>query len=741
MKLPLIFLVPISISPLTAQNLLTNSDFEQGNAGFTSQYFFTAATSAQESYAVSMNPRNNNSLFANMADHTSGSGSMLVVNGSTNTDEPYAWRQEVAVLDGASYRFSFWAANLYGSSPSVIDIKINGNSVGAPIAIVPDLGVWNQYGVDWTAEGSATAAIEITFDSTAFGGNDTAFDDLSFLRTSGTCIRPEEIPPGFVAEGLVVGLSVPGNSNPFLAGQPDGAATKSDSAPNESPVEALAVTPGDILIFGATGGTSYQGGNPFSPTDGSSFFPSASALGTAGYTTTITEGPRLGTGLPINTLVGVFLSDNVPVDPAPDSLVYEDGLDFELLTPGLRQIFYIGDGLTGNQEGIRQQFIVPEGATRLFLGSTDGFGWFNNSGQFFVDICRLQNGSTGTVLGPTSIRFDQKNYEAEQGAAVSGSIQVDPLPPGGLYSQGMMITLRSTDGAFVGVLTPEIEPLLDNDGPLAMTSQLTMDPGTGGIKGTAPFATTRRNLFSTSLATFSINDLPVGEYDLGIIPWNQLGPTEDIFVTGLCQTLDPFITFEPSKLNIIGGALPEITLAGGLTLNRQTSLINQAITVTNNTGRAINGFRLFITDLPEGVQLWNAHGIIDGVPYIDIFTTLEAGASLEILLEYYRPSRQLGFTPTFALTEATGVAPGPGASPPLGLDLRVLRLDTRGLLLEFLSENGKSYTIEYSDDMMTWKVSPPAVAGTGERIQWIDSGPPNTETFPSGARFYRILQN
>jgi len=62
------------------------------------------------------------------------------------------------------------------------------------------------------------------------------------------------------------------------------------------------------------------------------------------------------------------------------------GLNFSTLSPLLQQTFFIGDGLTGNGSGTVQTFIVPAGATRLYLGSVDGFGWYNNTGSFNVTV-------------------------------------------------------------------------------------------------------------------------------------------------------------------------------------------------------------------------------------------------------------------------------------------------------------------------------------------------------------------
>lgn len=69
---------------------------------------------------------------------------------------------------------------------------------------------------------------------------------------------------------------------------------------------------------------------------------------------------------------GVFLTDAEPVDPAPSALSFSD-YSFASLSPAIAQHFYVGDGLTGTGSGNVQRFMVPPGATRLFLGFSDGF--------------------------------------------------------------------------------------------------------------------------------------------------------------------------------------------------------------------------------------------------------------------------------------------------------------------------------------------------------------------------------
>lgn len=86
----------------------------------------------------------------------------------------------------------------------------------------------------------------------------------------------------------------------------------------------------------------------------------------------------------IATLVGVFLDDSEPTNLAPSSLDFSDtaiGHSFSSLAPQLRQVFFIGDGLTGTGSGTEQIFVVPPTATRLYLGIPDVY-YDDNSGSF-----------------------------------------------------------------------------------------------------------------------------------------------------------------------------------------------------------------------------------------------------------------------------------------------------------------------------------------------------------------------
>lgn len=177
-----------------------------------------------------------------------------------------------------------------------------------------------------------------------------------------------------------VAVTVQGTADPWLAGMPPGStASIDDSAPGQSPllVPSLLLSAGGFVTFThVTGATS----------------------NTAGCCRPIEGGPMVNhmTGAengiadvtaPLSTLLGVFLDDSVPnSSAAPGALSFAGvgGLDFTSLTPGLKQVFFIGNGLGAGST--IQQFWVPTGATRLYLGTMDGFEWNNNAGAFNLDV-------------------------------------------------------------------------------------------------------------------------------------------------------------------------------------------------------------------------------------------------------------------------------------------------------------------------------------------------------------------
>ncbi|TWT85732.1 hypothetical protein Pla123a_05390 [Posidoniimonas polymericola] len=155
--------------------------------------------------------------------------------------------------------------------------------------------------------------------------------------------------------------------------------------PSPTPEEALeslpsgiGITAGDVVrvLDPTIGGIDfYNGFGPpyFGPSGNSLAGSSVGSLGgISGY-----AGPQ-------GPLTGVFLDDSVPsAGPAPSTIDFTPagiGVDFPELSPELGQVFYIGDGVTSG--GVFQEFTAPAGATRLFLGIPDGFGFSGPPGAY-----------------------------------------------------------------------------------------------------------------------------------------------------------------------------------------------------------------------------------------------------------------------------------------------------------------------------------------------------------------------
>lgn len=184
---------------------------------------------------------------------------------------------------------------------------------------------------------------------------------------------------GQLAESVKT-VTVPAKANPYLAGMPLGTPARfNDSAPDESPVLVeLPLLEATAVSFRASGGVDH---GPFHPSHFD--MPNGSAF------TDHSGGAEHGIAnifAPINALVGVFLDDERPDQSRPPKALNlrRAGRNLVTVSPQLKQVFFIGDGST--KPGVTRRFLVPNGATRLFLGTMDGYSWWNNRGSFSVDV-------------------------------------------------------------------------------------------------------------------------------------------------------------------------------------------------------------------------------------------------------------------------------------------------------------------------------------------------------------------
>jgi len=187
-------------------------------------------------------------------------------------------------------------------------------------------------------------------------------------------------------------------------------------------------------------------------------------------------------------------------------------------------------------------------------------------------------------------------------------------------------------------------------------------------------------------------------------------------------------------------AAPRLEVADSILLNRQTGLYEHTITVMNAAAREIAGFDLTITGLPEGVCVNNASDCTVDTATVHHHQVLAAGASTTLVLEYYAPVRGTVLAPQVTASLVTEPDTDPSALPDgVAVDRCIAQADG-SLLIEFTTTPGTLYDIYYSEDGETWKRSPTRIRAAGNRVQWIDRGPPRTDTAPSGepCRFYQV---
>jgi hypothetical protein len=159
-------------------NLIVNGDFEAGNVGFTTDYTVDPSLMPPSIYVITTNPNLQRGDAANYGDHTTGSGLMMAVNGSTTAGD-VVWEQTVAVSAGATYDFAAYISSWIPGAPADLRFVVNGTEIGSLVA--PGVtGIWDVEFATWSSGAATSATIQILNAQLAFGGNDFALDDIFF---------------------------------------------------------------------------------------------------------------------------------------------------------------------------------------------------------------------------------------------------------------------------------------------------------------------------------------------------------------------------------------------------------------------------------------------------------------------------------------------------------------------------------------------------------------------------------
>jgi hypothetical protein len=181
---------------VTGTSIVTNGDFSaditsSATRGFTSSYSFKVPGSTcftcccgilspEGTYSITNNPHNVHTNFSSLSDHTTGTGNMLVVNGSA-TANVVVWTQNITVLPNTDYVFSAWATSVNPQNPAQLQFSINGSPLGSTINPTSTTGDWQYFTTTWNSgSNSGSLPIALINQNIASSGNDFAVDDIVF---------------------------------------------------------------------------------------------------------------------------------------------------------------------------------------------------------------------------------------------------------------------------------------------------------------------------------------------------------------------------------------------------------------------------------------------------------------------------------------------------------------------------------------------------------------------------------
>ncbi|MES2410258.1 MAG: hypothetical protein V4535_02310, partial [Bacteroidota bacterium] len=176
----------VTSTKITTVDLVTNSVFSNDNIGFFSDYTYISnnPTSSQKTYGIVSNPNAWEAGFSASCTGLTGTGKMMVVDGSTaNAGNDVVWGEKIPVNPGQNYSFTFFAQSLTSSNPASIKVVINGVIIGT-LNLTTTVCSWSQFPTYVWNSGSSTSAIIQLFDTNVSAvGNDFALSGIRFITT------------------------------------------------------------------------------------------------------------------------------------------------------------------------------------------------------------------------------------------------------------------------------------------------------------------------------------------------------------------------------------------------------------------------------------------------------------------------------------------------------------------------------------------------------------------------------
>lgn len=204
-----------------AINLVENGSFEAGNSLFASGYVYAPNSNTTEGqYTVRTDPSPWNTNFISSGDHTSGTGLMMVANGSPIAGAVVWSSQSIAVTSGTNYFFEAFVKNvccidsyfvnggLNSASSLEFSLKLSNGTVVSLGTITTKLDkppTWQGLSTQYSSlDFDGFVVLSLINQNTIRAGNDFAIDDIYFGTQSS--IPPTTVPEPLTLSLLAIGL-------------------------------------------------------------------------------------------------------------------------------------------------------------------------------------------------------------------------------------------------------------------------------------------------------------------------------------------------------------------------------------------------------------------------------------------------------------------------------------------------------------------------------------------------------
>lgn len=168
--------IAFAATSVGASELVTNGDFSAGNTGFDTTYSFHAYDAAKGTYNIDINASTLCGCWANLADHTTGTGKYMIVDGATSGADFFD--ETVAVVANTNYTLSYWAAQLGGGPQATFAALVNGTQVSDIFTPASD-AIWHQFSYTFNSGSATTLTLGLRDLAQGTQYNDFGIDDVS----------------------------------------------------------------------------------------------------------------------------------------------------------------------------------------------------------------------------------------------------------------------------------------------------------------------------------------------------------------------------------------------------------------------------------------------------------------------------------------------------------------------------------------------------------------------------------